>query len=101
MVQEPTFRYLDRTEICRIRGIGKTKQFSDEKNGYFPQGERFGLRVIRWRSDVVARWLEQESIRAAARSGEIVRLQSEAAHKGVEERRRKAQLRADVLASQA
>lgn len=87
MVQEPTFRYLDRSEICRIRSIGKTKQFADEKSGYFPRGERFGLRTIRWRSDVVANWLEQESARARISDAEIARRQSESALIGVEARR--------------
>ncbi len=88
-MNEPRFRYLDRAEICHLRSIGKTKQYEDEKSGKFPAGERHGMRTIRWRSDVVAQWLDQESRRVSEFSGEIEKRQSESAKKGVETKRQK------------
>ena len=87
MIKEPSFRYIDRAEICRLRGIGKTKQFEDERNGRFPPGERHGMRTIRWRSDVVARWLNEESERQQAAADAVRRRQSESAAEGVKARR--------------
>jgi len=103
MMQEPTFRYIDRAEVCQLRGIGKTKQFEDEKAGYFPAGVRFSLRMIRWRSDIVAKWLEEESGRAEMASAEILARQSQASRKGVESRRQKRLEKASIteLAGQA
>lgn len=89
MVQEPSWRYIDRAEVCRLRGIGKTKQFQDEKDGIFPAGERHGLRTVRWRSDVVARWMENESQRAQGQNEKIERRAQEIAHLGVEAKRTK------------
>lgn len=89
MVQEPSWRYIDRAEVCRLRGIGKTKQFNDEKDGTFPAGERHGLRTVRWRSDVVARWMENESQRVQGLQGEIARRAQESAQKGVAAKREK------------
>ncbi len=100
MVQEPNWRYIDRAEVCRLRGIGKTKQFKDEKDGTFPSGERHGLRTVRWRSDVVARWMEEESARAQEQFSEISKRASQSAYKGVESKRKK-RLSASALASQA
>lgn len=89
MIAEPTFRYLDRAEICHLRGVGKTKQYEDELDGRFPPGERLGMRTVRWRSDVVAAWLEAESERAQGASETIAARQSESAKRGVEARRQK------------
>lgn len=89
-MNEPKFRYIDRAEICHLRGIGKTKQFEDERAGRFPPGERLGMRCVRWRSDVVAAWLEAESERAQGASQEIAARQSVSARRGVEARRQRA-----------
>lgn len=100
MVQEPSWRYIDRAEILRLRGIGKTKQFQDEKDGIFPVGERHGLRTVRWRSDVVARWMENESQRVQGQKDEVARRAQEIAQMGVETKQRK-RIRTSELAGQA
>lgn len=100
-MQEPTFRYIDRAEVCRLRGIGKSKQFEDEKLGKFPAGERHGTRTVRWRSDVVANWLEAESQKIQKSSEDIGKLQSEISRKGVEARRKKRMASSAELAGQA
>ena len=91
MVQEPTWRYMARDEVCKLRGVGRTRQYEDEKSGRFPPGERHGMRTIRWRSDVVAAWLEAESERAQGASQEIAARQSQSAKHGVEARSKKRQ----------
>lgn len=89
MVKELNWRYIDRKEICHLRGIGKTKQYEDELSGSFPPGERLGMRTVRWRSDVVADWMESESKRAQSASLEIAARQSASAKRGVETRRKR------------
>lgn len=89
MMQEPKFRYLDRAEVCQLRGIKKTKQFQDEKSGYFPAGERFSMRLVRWRSDVVAKWLEDESARTRAASDAIAERQSIESRAKLDQKRQK------------
>jgi predicted DNA-binding transcriptional regulator AlpA len=100
MMQEPTFRYIDRAEVCRLRGIGKTRQFQDEKDGKFPAGERHGLRIVRWRSDVVARWMDAESERVQGQFSEIAERASQIARVGVEAKRKK-RMSSTELAGQA
>lgn len=89
MVQEPTWRYMTREEVCKLRGVGRTRQYEDESSGRFPPGERLGMRTIRWRSDVVAAWLDAESQRAREASKDIAARQSKSAMRGVEARRNK------------
>ena len=48
MIQEPTWRYMARDEVCKLRGVGRTRQYEDEKDGSFPPGERHGMRTIRY-----------------------------------------------------
>jgi predicted DNA-binding transcriptional regulator AlpA len=101
MVLEPTWRYLTRDEVCELRGVRRTKQYEDEKAERFPPGERHGMRTIRWRSDVVAKWMEDESQRKQAASADMLKRQSESAAIGVEKRREKRAASANELASQA
>lgn len=68
---EPQFRYMSRSEICGLRGCGETKQREDEKAGRFPPGELLSPKMRRWRSDVVAQWLEDESARAKTVATEL------------------------------
>ena len=101
MVIEPSFRYIDRAEICRLRGISKTKQYEDERSGYFPAGERHGYHTLRWRSDVVAKWLDAESKRLAESSADTLARQVKASKNGVEANRKKRAATAIELAGQA
>ena len=85
----PEWHYLTRGDICALRKVGRTRQYEDEKAGRFPPGERHGMRTIRWRSDVVAAWLEADSARAQGDSESLLRRQSESARAGVEAKRAK------------
>jgi len=88
-MKTPTWHYMTRAEICAVRRVGRTHQYEDEKSGRFPPGERHGMRTIRWRSDVVAAWLEAESQRAREASQDIAVRQSKSAERGVEARQNK------------
>ena len=101
MVHEPTWRYLSRDDVCKLRNVGRTRQYEDEKSGRFPPGERHGMRTIRWRSDVVARWLEEESARQQAAAAEILKRQSASGAAGVSRRRENLKSRKNELAGQA
>lgn len=88
-MNEPTFRYMSREEICTIRGVGRTKQIEDENAGRFPSGERLSVRMIRWRSDVVARFLEAESAKAQAASRELAAMARNKADPAIKERQKR------------
>jgi predicted DNA-binding transcriptional regulator AlpA len=88
-MKTPTWHYMTRAEVCAVRRVGRTHQYEDEKSGRFPPGERLGMRTIRWRSDVVAAWLEAESERAQGASKAIAARQSKSAKPGVIARRQK------------
>jgi predicted DNA-binding transcriptional regulator AlpA len=101
-MNEPTFRYMPRDEICSIRGVGRTKQIEDEKAGRFPAGERLSVRMIRWRSDIVARWIEAESARAQAASNDLAVKAKEKTGPAIEGRQKKRDAgRTGILHAQA
>jgi hypothetical protein len=101
-MNEPTFRYMGRGEICVIRGVGRTKQIEDEKAGRFPAGERLSVRMIRWRSDVVARFLDEESARAQAASNDLAVKAREKTGPAIEGRQKKRDAdKAGILQGQA
>jgi predicted DNA-binding transcriptional regulator AlpA len=96
MTIEPTFRYLTAAQVCEFRGCKNTKLYDDIKAGVFPAGERLGTTTVRWRSDVVAAWLEAQSNNAAALAEEATEKARARAHLAVEGKRRKAQERAEL-----
>lgn len=82
----PTWKYLKTSEVCELLGRGRTWLWRQVRDGKFPQPDRLGSSV-RFRSDVVAGAMEQQSAQAAQ-----LREQSEAAARklsalGVEARR--------------
>lgn len=91
---EPTFKYLSAAQICELRGCKQSKFYDDIKAGLFPAGERLGTNTVRWRSDVVAAWLDDQSRNAKAMADEAARKAKDRALLGVEAKRRKAQQRA-------
>lgn len=100
-MKAPDWHYLTRDDICALRKVGRTRQFEDEKAERFPSGERHGMRTIRWRSDVVAQWMEEESQRRQAEADEMLRKQRESAKEGVKARRERRAALASELAGQA
>lgn len=91
---EPTFKYLSAAQVCEFRGCKRTTLYEDIKAGNFPAGERLGANTVRWRSDVVAGWLEQQSRNASSLAEEATKKAKARAQLAVEGKRRKAQERA-------
>jgi len=87
---EPKFRYLSAAQVCEFRGCKTTKLYDDIKAGRFPAGERLGTNTVRWRSDVVAEWMDRVSQEASALAAETSQKVAERSRLGVEARRRKA-----------
>lgn len=61
------FRYLDKKDICPALKACPSKLQEMINAGLFPRPEKHGFRSL-WRSDVVARWLEEQSQKAQAES---------------------------------
>lgn len=99
MIVEPTFRYLCAAQVCEYRGCGLSKLYDDIQAGRFPAGERLGVNSVRWRSDVVAAWLEAQSRNAAATAADAAATAKARAMRAVEGRRRKAAERAALAAA--
>jgi len=59
------FVYLDKKDVCGARKIGPSKLAVMVKTGQAPAPERHGTRAL-WRSDVIARWLEEQTQKAQA-----------------------------------
>lgn len=89
MTIEPTFRYLSAAQVCEYRGCGISKLYADINAKRFPAGERLGTNTVRWRSDVVAVWLEEQSRNAAAMAETAAKKAKERSRLAVEGKRRK------------
>lgn len=94
MTIEPKFKYLSAAQVCEFRGCGLSKFYGDIKAGRFPAGESLGANTVRWRSDVVADWLEEQSRNAKTLTEEATKKAKARAQLAVEGKRRKAQERA-------
>lgn len=93
---EPKFKYLSAAQVCEFRGCKYTKLYDDIKAGLFPAGERLGANIVRWRSDVVASWLEEQSRNSAALAADATKKAKDRARLAVEGKRRKAVERASM-----
>lgn len=91
---EPSFRYLSAREVAEYRGCSIATFYNDIKEGRWPPGERLGANTVRWRSDVVAGLLEEQSRSSKVRAEEGARKARERALMAVEGKRRKAAERA-------
>lgn len=98
---EPKFRYLNFRQVAEYRGCSVSTVYNDIAAGRMPAGERLGANTVRWRSDVIAEWLEQQSKNAATLAGEAEKKVKERARLAVEGRRRKAAERAVMAATVA
>ncbi|MCK9382119.1 MAG: AlpA family phage regulatory protein [Sulfuritalea sp.] len=97
---EPQFRYLNFRQVAGYRGCSVSTLYNDIAESRFPAGERLGANTVRWRSDVVAAWLEEQSRNSATISEEITKKAKARTHLAVEGKRRKAQERAALAAAQ-
>ena len=57
------FVYLDKKDLCGARKCSPSKLYELIKKGECPPPEKHGTRSL-WRSDVVARWLEEQTQKA-------------------------------------
>lgn len=86
---EPQFKYLNFRKVAEYRGCSVSTLYGDVAAGRFPAGERLGANTVRWRSDVVADWLEKQSLNAAASAEELSKKAKERARLAVEGKRKK------------
>lgn len=98
---EPKFKYLSAAQVCDYRGCKSTKLYDDIKSGVFPAGERLGTNTVRWRSDVVAAWLDEQSRNAATLAEDATKKAKERARLAVEGKRHKAIERAALASGSA
>ena len=99
MLQELSFRYVTRKEICHLRGCSISKQYADEAAGLFPKGERHGMRMVRWRSDVIAKFLEDLSLKSEEVSERLLEKSRKIGRDGAKAKKQKAKKQRQVLAA--
>ena len=85
------FRYLDVAQVASATGLGsRSNLWAKVKAGEFPEPDRLNARVVRWRSDVVAKWLCDQSARADAERVERTQRGRQRAQRKVDARAREA-----------
>jgi len=95
------FVYLRAQDVANAAAISKPTLYRKVAAGELPQGELLGPGTRRWRSDVIAAWLESISAAAASnRDGADEHIQQRA-RISVAARRKKAEERATLAAGGA
>lgn len=56
------FKYLDYPQVCELVGLSKTPIRSRIKAGTFPTPVALSSRCVRFRSDQVAQWMEDQAL---------------------------------------
>ncbi len=57
------FVYLDKKDLCAARKWSPSTLYDKIKKGECPPPEKHGTRSL-WRSDVIARWMEEQTQKA-------------------------------------
>lgn len=70
-MQTAAFKYLDYPQVCELVGLSKTPIRSRIKAGTFPAPVALSSRCVRFRSDLVAQWMENQA--KADDSSKVVR----------------------------
>lgn len=60
-MQTAIFKYLDYPQVCELVGLSKTPIRSRIKAGTFPAPVALSSRCVRFRSDQVAQWMEDQA----------------------------------------
>lgn len=60
-MQTAPFKYLDYPQVCELVGLTKTPIRSRIKAGTFPAPIALSSRCVRFRSDQVAQWMEDQA----------------------------------------
>ena len=60
-MQTAAFKYLDYPQVCELVGLSKTPIRSRIKAGTFPAPVALSSRCVRFRSDQVAQWMEDQA----------------------------------------
>ena len=60
-MQTAAFKYLDYPQVCDLVGLSKTPIRTRIKAGTFPAPVALSSRCVRFRSDQVAQWMEDQA----------------------------------------
>lgn len=60
-MQSAPFKYLDYPQVCELVGLTKTPIRERIKAGTFPAPVAFSSRCVRFRSDQVTQWMEEQA----------------------------------------
>ncbi len=60
-MQTAAFKYLDYPQVCDLVGLSKTPIRTRIKAGTFPAPVALSSRCVRFRSDQVAQWMENQA----------------------------------------
>lgn len=63
------FVFLDKNDVCAARKWSASTLYEKIKAGDCPAPEKHGTRSL-WRSDVIAAWMQEQTTKAQAASGE-------------------------------
>lgn len=80
------FVYLDKRDICAARKVSASTLYEMIKAGECPAPEKHGTRSL-WRSDVIAKWLEEQTKKARAEGEARAKASAEKARSMVSARR--------------
>ncbi len=61
-MQAAPFKYLDYPQVCELVGLTKSPIRERIKAGTFPAPVALSARCVRFRSDLIARWMEEQSV---------------------------------------
>ena len=60
-MQSAPFKYIDYPQVCELVGLSKTPIRERIKAGTFPAPVALSSRCVRFRSDLVAAWMEAQA----------------------------------------
>lgn len=80
------FVYLDKKDICAARKWSPSTLYEKIKRGECPAPEKHGTRSL-WRSDVVVKWMEEQTQKAQAEGEERAKAATAKAKRMVSARR--------------
>ncbi|MFM9966945.1 MAG: helix-turn-helix transcriptional regulator [Burkholderiales bacterium] len=82
------FRYMPKPVVLEAVGFGHSTLAEKVLKGEFPPPDKIGSRSL-WRSDLVARWLTEQAVKAEAEREERAKLARDKAYRMVQARVRK------------
>lgn len=95
-MNKPEIELLPFARVSKQVGLGRSSLYQRIKEETFPRPVSLGAHCVRWRSDEIAAWIDDQTIRADA-----VQANAERAKKASSARRNKAKQTAVVSPAQA